>query len=1483
MIQAAMICLALLVATFSFSQTARADFLSCAISGANIGDCLEQEGEDQTSFTNFQGGLQAPSSEGYSPGLVQAESGREFVVNVINFVAGFLGLIAMGIIIYGGFLYVTAAGQEEQASKGKKSVTYAVIGIILILGSYAIVNTVLLAPSGTDNQGLSGSAPGQSGGTSAQQQAQRRALFNLAAREVNAAATQFAAAYQNYVSLNLDIEELIRVPQPNTASNLISTLRQKLQILQRIQQQAGQFSQMNEAVRLAIVSLESYLNDQQALINTAEPNAPWDWDPGSFNAFVDVVNSQASPTSLRAANETDFALAVVTVNENMSNLRTRIEGAVDLVQLNDVRVAFDDLTQELNSLASGSTGAAEATLNYAPANNDVLRVLQSMATLSETVTDILFIHTVITADRTEGNAPFIVQLDGLQSLDPLNRTINASAYKWDFGDAGNKPSDLFGLNENTGPSVVHVFTEPGTYVVKLTVEAPPQSDPSQPPVADGVAYQRITVRPPVTKISLTANINQEQYALRQYDPNTGNLLIDRGVLKVTPSEAAAGIEFDASTTDATRIQSVRWDFGDNTPEVFGSGASIELSQTHQFTETGSYTVVLEVTDIQGNVDRKIVTVVVDTPIARMNISPGNNLFVNQQFTLDASSSASEGGQIESFRWVPSSEAGLELDGSLDFETITARYIEPGLNQIQLQVVDNLGGEDSASVNIVVESQAPVAQFKQETPKANQPSTVTFDGSLSYDPDGEGALEYQWEVDGQESGQAFEFIDGTTTTSEKPKIKFKELGTYTVALTAIDPNGFGTGIAQEGEIFEQEIVINNILDIAWDPSDSPSAKLEFDEETGQAGADIDFTIISENAIAYEIDWGDEEIESGEMTNRETVSHTYAEAGTFPVTVSVFDQEDNENSISRKVFISSDDTPISVIGLSVNGEQVFDTTEVVEISRTDSVTFDAGDSLNVDGTGRRLNYSWDFGNGERSTQQTSNQTFRELGTYEVSLRVTNSQDPTQISPVDRVTLEVVGEPPVLRSITAVPTTTDITTPVTVQVNAIGAEDPDGRISRYRWWYYDPNNDNDELGIQVTSAPSASITIGTRGEEGQEKTYKFAVEMTDEENNSISSRELISEDRTATLTVVNGPNEAPTASFNVDRTSILVGETVNFSSSSRDPDGQITRYLWDFEGDGFANNSESLGSNVSHTFTEAAPDGIRVRLKVIDNNESEATSDPVTIFVDAIAQDPVAAFTSEQTGETRTVTFTNNSEADTAAGATIESYVWDFDINTDSNGDGIKDNDRDALEESPTHEYPEFGIYRARLTVEDSEGSTSQVTNFVNVKSPMATTSSTGGTTSLTTGTSILDARLETDPPRNLADNKIHIPGTGGNVVLDYSASVGDIKRYIIDKNIYFDTDGNGLNYDDEDFVATQPGTWTTDFQEEWGQIRLRLTVEGTDGRTDTVERDVVFDSGPTGNASLSANVLALNDVTLPAILVSGVGFGIILLNNRSNKKK
>jgi len=51
-------------------------------------------------------------------------------------------------IIYGGFLYVSAAGNDEKIGKAKKIIMYAIVGIIVILLSFAIVNTVLVAGTG---------------------------------------------------------------------------------------------------------------------------------------------------------------------------------------------------------------------------------------------------------------------------------------------------------------------------------------------------------------------------------------------------------------------------------------------------------------------------------------------------------------------------------------------------------------------------------------------------------------------------------------------------------------------------------------------------------------------------------------------------------------------------------------------------------------------------------------------------------------------------------------------------------------------------------------------------------------------------------------------------------------------------------------------------------------------------------------------------------------------------------------------------------------------------------------------------------------------------------------------------------------------------------------------------------------------------------------------------------------------------------------
>ncbi len=75
---------------------------------------------------------------------------RSFIMTIVNFALGFLGLVAVLMVIYGGFLYLSSAGDEGSAKKGKTVILYAVIGIILIFASFALINTVLQAGLGTD-------------------------------------------------------------------------------------------------------------------------------------------------------------------------------------------------------------------------------------------------------------------------------------------------------------------------------------------------------------------------------------------------------------------------------------------------------------------------------------------------------------------------------------------------------------------------------------------------------------------------------------------------------------------------------------------------------------------------------------------------------------------------------------------------------------------------------------------------------------------------------------------------------------------------------------------------------------------------------------------------------------------------------------------------------------------------------------------------------------------------------------------------------------------------------------------------------------------------------------------------------------------------------------------------------------------------------------------------------------------------------------
>ncbi len=92
----------------------------------------------------------AASAQGLNLGLAPiAASGlattdiRTIIANIIRVALGLLGIGAVGLIMYAGYEWMTAGGNEEQIATAKKILTNATIGLIIILSAYSIVSFVI--------------------------------------------------------------------------------------------------------------------------------------------------------------------------------------------------------------------------------------------------------------------------------------------------------------------------------------------------------------------------------------------------------------------------------------------------------------------------------------------------------------------------------------------------------------------------------------------------------------------------------------------------------------------------------------------------------------------------------------------------------------------------------------------------------------------------------------------------------------------------------------------------------------------------------------------------------------------------------------------------------------------------------------------------------------------------------------------------------------------------------------------------------------------------------------------------------------------------------------------------------------------------------------------------------------------------------------------------------------------------------------------
>lgn len=68
---------------------------------------------------------------------------RDIASSIIKVVLGFLAIVAVVIILLGGFKWMTAAGNEEKVSEARKLIVAGIIGLIIILAAWGIANFVL--------------------------------------------------------------------------------------------------------------------------------------------------------------------------------------------------------------------------------------------------------------------------------------------------------------------------------------------------------------------------------------------------------------------------------------------------------------------------------------------------------------------------------------------------------------------------------------------------------------------------------------------------------------------------------------------------------------------------------------------------------------------------------------------------------------------------------------------------------------------------------------------------------------------------------------------------------------------------------------------------------------------------------------------------------------------------------------------------------------------------------------------------------------------------------------------------------------------------------------------------------------------------------------------------------------------------------------------------------------------------------------------
>jgi serine protease len=614
--------------------------------------------------------------------------------------------------------------------------------------------------------------------------------------------------------------------------------------------------------------------------------------------------------------------------------------------------------------------------------------------------------------------------------------------------------------------------------------------------------------------------------------------------------------------------------------------------------------------------------------ALFTLSPETPIFL-EPVTFDASEST---GNIIEYVWdFGEGETGSGIEASHTFSA-TGTYL------VTLTVIDDNNKEASRSQEIVVSvptNQPPIASFTATPTTGMAPQLVSFVPTAS-DPDGT-VVSYFWD-----------FGDGVSIKGRAANHTYHEPGTYIATLTVTDNDGAETLVSTE------------IIITGPPPNQAPTATFTANPETGEAPLTVSFNASGSSdpdgtIASYNWDFGD-----GATSTNATRNHSYSEAGTYLVKLTVTDNDGATAEATTEIIVSP----------STNNPPTASFT-ATPITGYAPLTVNFNGSTSADTDGNVTQYSWAFGDGQTGSGVSTSHTYTEPGTYLATLTVTDDDGATAESTLEIMVTEQTNQTPIA-SFTASTMAGEV--PLIVKFNAAASTDPDGAITQYHWNFGDGY---------------ATFGLTSSHEYTSSGTFNVILTVTDNEGATDTA--------VKTITVEKAFNVPPVASFTATpATGEAPLDVLFYAAASSDSDGTITGFSWNF-GDG----TTATGFRVNHTFS--VPGSYQVQLTVTDNDGDTGNKTITVNVIERTNQPPTASFTTTPSSGAAPLDVTLDASSSADPDGTITDYFWDL-------GDG-----QIATGASLSHSYTVADSYLVFLTVTDNEGATDTASMDVTVTAP------------------------------------------------------------------------------------------------------------------------------------------------------------------------